>query len=97
VNNNTLVTKGHYMWEQIVDALGDVKLSAFTSPEALTQYIVEEPDTSDLAHLSKGIKAAEGSRLNLRNDRIRHYAASEHFRQLSAGRGRPTGWARRQG
>jgi Family of unknown function (DUF5636) len=83
-NNNAPVTNGRYMWEQILDTTGDVKLSGFTSPEALTQYILEEPDTSGLAHLSKGIKAAEGSRLNLRNDRIKHYAASEHFKQLTA-------------
>jgi len=79
--NGEKVNKGRYMWEQIVDALGDLGTSAFTSPEALTEFIVNAKDT-ELADLSAGIKAAEASRRDLRNARIKHYAMSDHFQKL---------------
>jgi hypothetical protein len=79
VNADKPVTNGSYMWQQILDTFDN----AFTSPDALTKFIVDRPRTSRLADLSKGVKAAEESRLDMRNDRIKHYAASEHFKRLN--------------
>lgn len=75
--------KGWYMWQQILDTFDQ---SEFTSPEALTTFILDNANDPRLADLSAGIKAAEDSRRGLRNDRIKHYAKSDHFKQLK-------GWA----
>jgi len=79
---NTPVTKGYYMWEQILDRTGDMETTAFTTPDNLTKFIVEAGGDPNLAHLSEGIKAAEKSRRDLRNEHIERYAASTHFNQL---------------
>lgn len=76
------VTNGLYMWAQILDTFGG---TAFTTPDNLTKFILAAADNSsfaDLANLSEGIKAAENARRDLRNEHIRRYAASEHFKQL---------------